>query len=253
MLRAATWLALLGYLVATPYTTAASPSSRSEPTALEYRVAWNGLPAAHATVVVTPVDGAAPHRVTVEARARTNSVVDVFWKFRGSVRATLRADDLTPLQFAYERRMAGTHYRTSIDFQGTNPPRSVYVKGSRRRELIGDGSGLLDPITAVWRARASAARPGDTLRYDVWTGEARYRVLLHVGSPEVIEVPAGRFRALRVVPEVWKVGPAAERDTRLRQATIWVSDDASRTLLRIRSEVFIGAVTLDLIRMSPAA
>ena len=41
--------------------------------------------------------------------------------------------------------------------------------------------------------------------------------------------------------------------TRLRGATIWVADDPARTLLRIRSELFIGAVTLDLTQVDPAA
>lgn len=39
----------------------------------------------------------------------------------------------------------------------------------------------------------------------------------------------------------------------LRTATIWVADGPARTLLRIRSELFVGAVTLDLIRVEPAA
>jgi hypothetical protein len=69
----------------------------------------------------------------------------------------------------------------------------------------------------------------------------------------MIDVPAGRFRALPVVPEIWKVGDQARRDPRLRGAMIWVADDPGRTLLRIRGEVFIGAVTLDLTKVEPAA
>jgi hypothetical protein len=53
----------------------------------------------------------------------------------------------------------------------------------------------------------------------------------------------------RVIPEVWKIGRAAELGRRLQQATIWVADDTLRTRLRIRSEVFIGAVTLDLVKI----
>lgn len=69
------------------------------------------------------------------------------------------------------------------------------------------------------------------------------------GGQPSLEVPAGRFHALRVVPEVWKVTTSAQPDARLRGATIWVADDPPRTLLRIRSEVFVGAVTLDLVKI----
>jgi len=146
--------------------------------------------------------------------------------------------------------MAGTPYLTWIDFApGDRGASSVYEKRGRRREMTVEGAGLLDPITAVFRAGLSGAKTGDQLRYEIFTGEARYRVQLTVVGPDTVEVPAGRFAALRVNPEVWKIGRTAETDTRLQQATIWVADDAEHTLLRIRSEVFIGAVTLDLVKI----
>jgi hypothetical protein len=230
----------------------AAPAAEPAPQArrLEYRVAWNGIPAAGATVAVTPGELVGRPSVEVEATARTNAFVDVFWSFRGTAKATFLADGTEPLRFVYERTMAGTSYLTWIDFDPDDGgARSVYVRGKKRKELALDEAGLLDPITAVFRARLSGAKAGDQLRYEIFTGEARYRVQLSVIGPDTIEVPAGRFAALRVVPEVWKIGRAAEPDKRLQNATIWVADDAERTLLRIRSEVFIGAVTLDLVKI----
>jgi hypothetical protein len=224
----------------------------THPRLLEYRIAWNDIPAAGATVAITPGGRPGHERLDVEATARTNAFVDLFWRFRGTAHATLLADGLTPLRFVYAREMAGTPSVTSIDFD-RDGARSVYVKGDRRREQALGEDGIIDPITAVFRARLSGAEPGDRLHYDVWTGESRYRVQLAVTSREPIDVPAGRFAALRVVPEVWKVGAQPERDTRLRRATIWVADDPGRTLLRIRSEIFIGAVTLDLVKVEPSA
>lgn len=246
-LRAIAALALFAAACANS-ASAASP----QPRRLEYRIAWNGIPAAGATVRITPGERAGRESLVVEAQARTNRFVDLFWTFRGTARATLLADGMTPLQFVYDREMAGTPYLTEIDF-APDGARSVFIKGSRRRELAVDEAGVVDPITAVFRARLSGAQPGDVLRYEVWTGESRYRVQLTVGGPESIEVPAGRFTALRVEPEIWKIGREPTRDTRLRNATVWVADDALRTLLRIRSEIFIGAITLDLTELEPAA
>ncbi|MGH7788933.1 MAG: DUF3108 domain-containing protein [Candidatus Binatia bacterium] len=234
---------------------ARAPAALPEhPRRLEYRVAWNGIPAAGATVAIQPADLAGHPGVVVEANARTNAFVDLFWTFRGTARSTFLADGLTPLHFVYDRQMAGKPYLTWIDFDAeAQNARSVYIKGTRRRELAVDGPDLVDPITAVFRARLSGAKSGDTIRYDIWTGESRYRVELAVKGLEAIDVPAGHFSALRIEPTVYKLGTSAERDQRLRQATIWVADDPLRTLLRIRSEIFIGAVTLDLVRVEPAA
>jgi len=222
----------------------------TEPRRLEYRIAWNGIPAAGASVAITPGELAGQPSMVVEAKARTNAFVDLFWTFRGMAQATFLVDGVTPLHFVYDRQMNGKPYLTWTDF-GQHGARSVYIKGSRRRELAVDGADVIDPISAVFRARLSGAGPGDTLHYDVWTGEARYRVDLEIKSPEAIDVPAGRFTALPVVPAVWKIAPQPERDARLHGAMIWVADDPARTLLRIRSEIFVGAVTLDLVRIEP--
>ena len=245
---------LLRCLVLVACIAAASSSALAipQPRTLQYRVAWNGIPAASAIVEITPKQVDGRENLIVEASAGTNRFVDLFWKFRGTLRSRLRADDLTPVDFVYDRHMAGKPYRTRIDFDRRSA-RSVFVKGSHRQEFTVDEPDVIDPITAIFRARASGARPGDTLSYDVWTGESRYRVRLAVGQPEPIEVPAGRFRALRIVPEVWKIGATPELDTRLRTATIWVTDDPSRTLLRIRSDIFIGAVTVDLVSATRTA
>lgn len=231
-------------LLGTPPPAAGVPP---HPRRLEYRVAWNGIPAAAATVAIRPVEHDGAERLEVEARARTNAFVDLFWSFRGTARATFLADELMPLHFDYARTMRGTPHHTVIDFDpARRHARAVYVKGSRRRELAVDDRPVLDPITAVFRARLSGAGPGDVREYDVFTGESFYRVRLTVVAADDVVVPAGRFPALRVVPEVWKVTHTAQLDPRLRGATIWVADDPLRTLLRIRSEVFVGAVTLEL-------
>lgn len=248
--RAAGLIALAGVALARCAEAALPP----HPHVLEYRVAWNGIPAARATVEITPGELAGLDSLVVEVRARTNAFVDLFWAFRGTARTTLLADGLTPLHFVFDREMAGTSYVTWIDFE-QHGARSVYIKGGRRREFELDDTGIVDPITAAFRARLSGAKPGDFIRYDVWTGDSRYSVQFEVKGPERIDVPAGRFTALQVVPEVWKLKPekAPQLDTRWDRATIWVTDDPLHTLLRIRSELFFGALSLDLVKVEPPA
>ncbi len=243
--------ALVAFLfLASAAAAAEAPSQPALPRRLEYRVAWNGIPAAGATVDITNGERFGQPTLDVEAQARTNAFVDVFWSFRGTATTTMRARDLQPIEFRYQRTMAGTPYLTWVDFdRRDNRARSVYMRGAKKKELDVDAENVFDPITAVFRARLSGAGAGDVIRYQIFTGEASYKVQLTVVGPDEIDVPAGHFRALRVVPEVWKITTSTEPDTRLRGATIWVADDSLRTLLRIRSEVFIGAVTLDLVKV----
>jgi hypothetical protein len=236
-------LAALLQTAPAPAADAAAPPRR-----LEYRIAWNGIPAGAATVAIRAGDLFGKLSYEVEASAHTNAFVDLFWSFRGVAKATLFAQGLEPLHFVYERTARDVRQVTWIHFD-LDPPRAhgVMVKGAQRKERAMEGAHFIDPITAVMRAELSRAKTGDVLRYEVFTGESHYRVQLTIAGLEPIEVPAGTFSSLRIVPQVWKIGHAARLDERLQHATIWVADTPMRTLLRIRSEVFIGAVTVDLV------
>jgi hypothetical protein len=245
-------LVLLCLCVGRPSPSGAAPVAPAEPGRLEYQVAWNGFPAARAVVTIAPRELAGRATLDVAATASTNAFVSLFWRYSGTLQTTMLADGPAPLHFDYRRDMAGKSYATTIDFDQAQA-HSVYVRGDRRRDSDIAATDLLDPVTAVFRARYSDAGPGDSLVYDVWTGEVRYRVQLDIARSDPVEVPAGRFAALQVVPKLWRIEGQPAPDTRLRRATIWVSDDPAHLLLRIRSRVFIGSVTLDLVQLDPPA
>jgi hypothetical protein len=219
------------------------------PRRLVYRVAWNGIPAATGVVTIAPGDLAGHTSLLVDASASTNAFVSLFWSFRGSLRATMLADGLLPRHFDYQRDINGAPYATTIDFD-ENGAHGVYLHGGSRQELD-LGTEVVDPVTAVFRARGSSAGPGDALWHDVWTGEVRYLVRLDITAREPIEVPAGRFTALKVVPHLWRIEGRPAPDTRLRRATIWVTDDPRHVPLLIRSKVFVGSVNVELVDFAP--
>ena len=84
--------------------------------------------------------------------------------------------------------------------------------------------------------------------FDMCASERLLVTGMHLHFPGFSHL-ARRRSTYELVPEVWKLKGTAQPDPRLRGATIWVADDPLRTLLRIRSEVFVGAVTLDLVKV----
>jgi len=214
---------------------------------LDYRVSWNGISAANATVNIARVDAGAAPLYRVEASVQTSWLVDWLWSLRARVFASFTTSDLTPLSFRYDRDMNREHSLTDIYYDpSTLHPTGFLTRRGRTTTLSVDTMDVLDPITAVFRALSQPIHVGDTFRYEVFTGEASYRVVLEVLGEDVITVAAGTFKAWRVEPQVWKVGVGACIDHRLRHATMWVSQSPVRAVVRIRSEVFIGAVNCDL-------
>ncbi len=219
----------------------------------EYRVSWNGIPAAAATIDVRQDTDSGRPLYRVEVAARTNWLVDLLWRFRAHALSSFTFDDLAPLGFRYDREENNKHVVTDVTF-GPSP---VEVTGRKYRG--GDTAvmtlreaNLLDPITAIFHALVQSVQVGDARRYEIFTGEARYRVELDVTGEDTVSVAAGTYRAWRIEPKVWKLGTGA--DERLRRATIWVSQDGARIPVRIRTEVFVGAVNCDLLRLrAPSA
>jgi len=248
-----------GFVAAVALCTAlAGPPARGALTGARhfvYRIAWNGLPAGSAMIDVTNQQFSGAAGYVVEATAATNTFVNLFWSFRGVARTALLADGLVPLRFTYDREINRVPESTWLDFdRGAQREWGSHFKGDQRKVAEIDGTEVADPITAVLLAQAAGLEPGGERRYQVFTGEAEYVIVLRGVAEEDISVPAGHFPALKIDPEVWRVKDAdAALDQRLRQATVWVSRDPAHAILRIRSEVFIGAVTLDLVQLGTAS
>jgi len=227
-------------------TAAALPTGHAE-----YAVSWNGIPAGAAIVAVRHDGSETASGYRVDAFLRTNKLVDLLWRFRGHATAEFSSADLRPRGFQYDRRENAKHVVTDVLFDPMlTGATGVHYRDADLRRMELREPGILDPITAIFQALDRPVHVGDNWRYEIFTGEARYRVELAVVSEDTITVAAGRFRAWRVNPDVWKVGSGP--DQRLRHATVWVAEDATRLPLRIRSEVFIGAVDCDLIRFQAA-
>lgn len=215
----------------------------------EYRVSWNGIPAARVTIGLTNQATAAPVTTRVRVEMRTNRFIDLFWSLRAESSAEVDAVALRPQHFTYDRRINGRRELTSIDAEPDGELTGRYARPGRYHLMTINNPVALDPITGVLRALRELPVTGQPQTYEIFTGESRYRIELHRQGSETINVPAGRFAAVRLEPAIWRLDRNA-RDARVRHLTLWVAEAPPHTLLRVRSEVFIGAVYCELTNVS---
>jgi len=71
---------------------------------------------------------------------------------------------------------------------------------------------------------------------------------LTVLGRETISVHAGSYRAIKIDLHLNKIGKNLELEPhkKFRRATLWVSDDSDRILLRVEAQIFVGTVFADL-------
>ena len=65
---------------------------------------------------------------------------------------------------------------------------------------------------------------------------------------EKISIRAGTYDAIKINLQLKKIGKELELQPhrKFRRATIWVSDDPNRLILRIEAQIFIGTVFAEL-------
>lgn len=212
----------------------------------DYRVSWNGIPAASATVIVSEDPDTA--LAQLRADVRTNRVVDMLFNFRGSVWGAFDQREAISRGFSFHRVTGGRVESTRIEVDGDGTLVGRYSRTGRADEVERvDEADVLDPVAALLRLRHAIPPNGSVTAHELFTGETRYRIEIeHVGD-ERVQVPAGTFDAVKVVPRVWRVG---RQDARVRAVTAWVTREAPHTILRVRSDVFIGAVYGDLTKIT---
>ena len=100
----------------------------------------------------------------VDARARTNAAVDLFWSFRGRVSAGFTTTDLTPLGFRFDREMNRVHSRTNVTYDPVSlQATGIHVKRGRTTRRSTTDPSVTDPVTAIFRALSQPIRLGDSL------------------------------------------------------------------------------------------
>ncbi|MBL0274688.1 MAG: DUF3108 domain-containing protein [Anaeromyxobacter sp.] len=101
----------------------------------------------------------------------------------------------------------------------------------------------LDALSALYLLRAARLVAGERFCFDMVGNGKYWRVEGTVGAPEVVEVPAGKFRAWRLEARARR----ADGQGKDRPLYLWLSDDARRLPVAAVSEVDLGPVSAKLV------
>ncbi|MDZ4787151.1 MAG: DUF3108 domain-containing protein [bacterium] len=213
-----------------------------------YKVSWQGISAATVKVVVEKYDN--KYRITTNAK--TFSGIDLFYKLRYSAEGIISAVDLTPIQTTIDHRENSRHKITKISFEkdgGIHATR--YRSGSQTEELSFKSNNFtLDPISAAFLARGIEWQVGDSKKFDTFNGKSRYLITLTAARKVTLKINDQER-------EAWEINPVVENLTsptankKLKSASIFLSTDKSREILKIVSSVFIGSVSTTLTAFDP--
>jgi uncharacterized protein DUF3108 len=213
-----------------------------------YRFGWSGLTAATGEIHFTK-----PSREKFEfdGTGRTIGLVRMLWRLDVNHHAAASAETLHPIETqqteSYRSKKIVTHLtftnngvtRTRTEGQGDT------AEAKTRQFSFPD---LFDLHSTALYLRSEPLRDRSVYRVVVYPATNAYLATVTVVGREKISVHAGTYSAIKLDLQLKRIGKHLELEPhrKFRRATIWVSDDAERILLRIEAQIFVGTVWAEL-------
>ena len=230
--------------------TASSPPGFPGPRPMhaKYGFGWSGFPGATADVRLTKPSG---DRFQLDGTVHTIGLVRALWKFDGTHTSTADAGTLHPLEMNQTENVRNkkTVTRLSFDSSGVTsretetPGKSV---GPKIRRF--NSPNLFDLYSALLYLRSQSLQDRSIQRIVVYPATSAYLATVTVLGRERLTGPSGTYNSIKLDLQLSKIGKNRELEPhrKFRRATVWLSDDPDRILLRIQAQIFVGTVFAEL-------
>ena len=217
------------------------------PIVATYDFGWSGLVAATARIDF----GKSDDRLQLEASGGTVGPVRALWKFDTHHRALADPTTLRPISMHQVDEFRDKTVTTDVVFRRGVLERIRSDTKSRKPptpKTFRFAGVVFDMHSALLYLRSQPLREGDVYRVVVYPATNAYLATLTVVGHPTVTVGAGTFPSIKLDLQLYKVGKKRELEPhkKFRRASVWVSDDADRLLLRAEASIFIGTVFAEL-------
>jgi hypothetical protein len=221
---------------------------------LHYELKWGPITAAYGTlevVEVTLVEGKPAWHFALTARS--NAFIDRFFKCRDRVDSWTNFNITHSLLFKQKQREG--HYKRDVIVRF-----DPLARKSERHSLTSGNyyeidilPGTFDPFSIFYffRSYAGKLEPGMVLENPVSDGKRCVMAYGRVIRREKVKTDLGVFDCLLIEPDMSDVGGVFKKSD---DATVqvWVTDDAARIPVKLRSKVVVGHFSTELIGIERA-
>ena len=217
------------------------------PLRASYRFGWSGLTAATGDVHFTKPS---ENKFQLDGTGRTIGFVRALWKLDVSYQAIASLETLRPIEAQQIETYRSKKIVTHLTFtnNGVTRARTEGKGGAEAKTRQFSFPNLFDLFSAMLYLRSQPLKDRSVYRVVAYPATNAYLATVTVVGREKISVHAGSYSAIKLDLQLKRIGKhrQLEPHRKFRRATIWVSDDAERLLLRIEAQVFVGTVFAEL-------
>jgi|SRR5262245_2041492 len=218
------------------------------PLRASYRFGWSGVTAATGEIHFSrPLND----RFQLEGTGRTTGFVRALWKLDVTQRAVANSQTLAPIETQQTESYRSKKIVTHLTFTNSGVTRARTEGEGATAKTTTRGftlPNLFDLHSAALYLRSQPLKQGTVYRLAVYPATNAYLAIIKVTGRDKISVHAGTYNAIKLDLQLKRIGKHLELEPhkKFRRATIWVSDDAERLILRIEAQIFVGTVFAEL-------
>jgi len=222
---------------------------------LHFVVKWGLVVAGYSTLSIQNIDmvsGRPAYHIVSEAKS--GGLVTAFYRVEDHNEAWVDQGSMSSVR--YEKSIKEGKYQIDESTIIDQPKRRYHMQSFRLDKNIYEQKegeipqNVLDVLSSFYYVRLMPLEVGKSFTIDVLSGDKVYPLVVRVEKRETIKVPAGKFKTIRIEPLLRAPGIFIAKGNKLQ---VWLTDDDRHIPVRMRSEVFIGHVSAELLPDTPPA
>jgi hypothetical protein len=204
---------------------------------LEFEIKYGFISAGTATLGI-------PETVTergyecyrIVSLAESNAFFSAFFTVRDVAESYLDTRELVPRRF--EKRLREGDFRAH-DIVLFDHDKHVAIYPKRGDRLVPISVGAQDILSSLYYVRMMDLTVGRSTFIDNHADKKNYALEIKVLRRERVKVPVGRFDCLVVEPVMRGAGLFSHQG----RLTVWLTDDAARIPVLMKSKIMVGSIT----------
>jgi hypothetical protein len=229
-----------------PFAPGSFPELR--PLRAKYNFGWNGVTAATGDIRLARGPGG---RFELEAKGGTEGFARSLWPYDVKHVGISDANTLRPIEVAEVESFRKKEVTTKATFtnegaDSVQEERHGSAAASKTRGFAFPNIFSID--SALLYLRTQPLKEGAVQRVVIYPATSAYLATITVVGHEQLTVPTGTYDAIKVDVQLNKIGKnrQLQKHKKFKRATVWLSNDADRLILRVETQVFIGTVYAEL-------
>lgn len=202
---------------------------------LDYDLSWSRISGGAARMTIGPVDG---DRYRITSIGKSGAFFSKFFKVRDEIESVVARSDFSTLEY---HKLLDERGRRKDEVTVVDEAKGVAI---RKGESVAVPRPVFDPLSLIYHIRSLDLSPGKSHEFAVLADGKLYTLRATVLNRETIHTAAGTFKTVVVEPRM-ESEAGVFRDEQ-RRLLVWYSDDERHIPVRIRSDVKIGSITVEL-------